>query len=309
MSNPCRIRYCTQEVVLFREDLLHKVVRHCALPIPEDKARGSLLLETIVHQAHLVPLPPNVRPILWAHDVALLLVPNPTLLVLGDTGEQYSYTYEKTRGLNPGCFARDYSFAVYLPSAKRAEKCSLSVLVNDNDAAADDNDSSHQEEHKDLARIAEQEESSELEDAMVDGELLDTEDMETQAPDGFGSDEGIGAEDTGDSPLIDADRNESSGIESEEEKRNDGYLESDDEDVTNRDEVESEGEDDLDEGREKDLDCEETDKVETDHDCRARIGRGALRTNDEEEIDRGTLKTDDEEEIDLGVLRTDDEGT
>jgi hypothetical protein len=29
---PCRIQYCTQEIVVFREDLLSKMQRHCVLP-------------------------------------------------------------------------------------------------------------------------------------------------------------------------------------------------------------------------------------------------------------------------------------
>jgi DNA polymerase epsilon subunit 2 len=37
-SNPCRLRYYTQEIVLFREDLLKKMQRHLVVPLalPED---------------------------------------------------------------------------------------------------------------------------------------------------------------------------------------------------------------------------------------------------------------------------------
>lgn len=35
-SNPTRLQYCTQEIVVFREDLLSKVSRHC-LHFPSDE--------------------------------------------------------------------------------------------------------------------------------------------------------------------------------------------------------------------------------------------------------------------------------
>ena len=30
-SNPCRLRYCSQEIVIFRQDLLKTMRRHCLL--------------------------------------------------------------------------------------------------------------------------------------------------------------------------------------------------------------------------------------------------------------------------------------
>ena len=34
-SNPCRIQYCTQEIVVFREDIVTKMCRNC-VKFPED---------------------------------------------------------------------------------------------------------------------------------------------------------------------------------------------------------------------------------------------------------------------------------
>lgn len=34
-SNPCRIQYCTQEIVIFREDIVTKMCRNC-VKFPED---------------------------------------------------------------------------------------------------------------------------------------------------------------------------------------------------------------------------------------------------------------------------------
>jgi DNA polymerase epsilon subunit 2 len=47
-SNPCRVRYFTQEIVLFREDLLKKMQRHLAVPLVLDNPTAPDITEQLV---------------------------------------------------------------------------------------------------------------------------------------------------------------------------------------------------------------------------------------------------------------------
>lgn len=100
-SNPCRVRYFSQEIVIFREDMMGRMMRN-AVRMGDSAAEGAdlrkavswysgraaspkltspsslQLVQTILDQAHLAPLPLNVRPILWDFDHALRLYPMPT---------------------------------------------------------------------------------------------------------------------------------------------------------------------------------------------------------------------------------------
>lgn len=52
-SNPCRIRFCTQEIVIFREDLLRKMQRHVVVPLmigPDNPDITEQLVESILDQ-------------------------------------------------------------------------------------------------------------------------------------------------------------------------------------------------------------------------------------------------------------------
>jgi len=79
-SNPCRIRWFSQEIVILREDTMGRMNRN-AVRLGGD-AEGvdmrEALAQTILDQAHLAPLPLAVRPILWDYDHALRLYPMPT---------------------------------------------------------------------------------------------------------------------------------------------------------------------------------------------------------------------------------------
>ena len=83
-SNPCRVRYFTQEIVLFREDLLKKMQRHLAVPLTLDDPSApditEQLVETLLDQAHLCPLPLHAKPVYWELDYTLRLFPLPHLV-------------------------------------------------------------------------------------------------------------------------------------------------------------------------------------------------------------------------------------
>ncbi|KAM0786892.1 hypothetical protein ACM66B_002316 [Microbotryomycetes sp. NB124-2] len=118
-SNPCRIRYFSQEIVIFREDMMGRMMRN-AVRIGERTKQGAdlrkALVQTILDQAHLAPLPLNIRPVLWDYDHALRLYPMPTTLVLADAFDPYKLVYEDCLVFNPGSFARRrFGWSTYYP--------------------------------------------------------------------------------------------------------------------------------------------------------------------------------------------------
>ncbi|KAI9355246.1 DNA polymerase alpha/epsilon subunit B-domain-containing protein [Pilaira anomala] len=131
-TNPCRIRYCTQELVIFREDMLSKIWRNTLLTpnleIDDDPIRH--LVHTIVDQGHLSPLPLSVKPIYWSYDSALRLYPLPQTLIMADKCENYGITYEGTHCINPGSFPNsDFEWSIYYPNTRLSEKCSLPYAI------------------------------------------------------------------------------------------------------------------------------------------------------------------------------------
>jgi hypothetical protein len=72
------IRFCTKEMVLFREELVNKLRRNCVLP-PSDPSLSlaQQAVRTVVDSAHLSPLSLSVRPIYWGLDHTLRLFPLP----------------------------------------------------------------------------------------------------------------------------------------------------------------------------------------------------------------------------------------
>ncbi|KAI8379698.1 DNA polymerase alpha/epsilon subunit B-domain-containing protein [Radiomyces spectabilis] len=128
-SNPCRIRYCTQDIVIYREDILNRMWRNVLLRpnIEEESDPAKHLIRTLLDQGHMCPLPLNIRPIYWAHDHALRLYPLPHTLVLADQCDNYGMTYEGTHCINPGSFPNsDFVWSVYYPSTRTSERRQLS---------------------------------------------------------------------------------------------------------------------------------------------------------------------------------------
>ncbi|KAJ1554511.1 DNA polymerase epsilon subunit 2, partial [Nowakowskiella sp. JEL0078] len=125
LSNPARLKYCSQEIVLFREDIVKKMRRNCILK-PDLEQEGEIkrhLVKTIIDQGHLVPLTPNTQPTYWGFDHDLRLYPIPQVMVLADRHDTYSITYEKCISLNPGSFPNNgYTFLVYYPATRKVEE-------------------------------------------------------------------------------------------------------------------------------------------------------------------------------------------
>ncbi|KAM0068481.1 putative DNA-directed DNA polymerase [Helianthus debilis subsp. tardiflorus] len=126
-SNPCRIKFYTQEIVFFRHDLLNKMRNSCLIPHSTEETSDffELLVATITHQSHLCPLPLSVQPIIWNYDHCLHLYPSPHTIVLGDSSEQKAFKYTGTTCFNPGSFSNDYTFVVYRPCNQEVELSAL----------------------------------------------------------------------------------------------------------------------------------------------------------------------------------------
>ena len=138
-SNPCRIRYYTQEIVIYRENLLQKmhrtsivssynILQAAGMSSSSDESEPDpceLAAKTILNQGHLSPLPLLKRPIAWELDFTMRLMPVPHLVVLADHCQQYNYHYQGCNVANPGSFSSDYSFLAYRPSNRTVEFCSL----------------------------------------------------------------------------------------------------------------------------------------------------------------------------------------
>ncbi|KAK7790122.1 hypothetical protein R5R35_006489 [Gryllus longicercus] len=120
-TNPCRIQYCTKEIVVIREDIVTKMCRN-TINFPTAGNIHDHFGKTIVCQAHLAPLPLNVCPMYWSYDTALRLFPLPDLVVTGDKFAPFTTQFMECQIINPGSFARcDFSFKVYVPAQQQVE--------------------------------------------------------------------------------------------------------------------------------------------------------------------------------------------
>ncbi|GMY24622.1 DNA polymerase epsilon subunit B [Fagus crenata] len=126
-SNPCRIKFYTQEIVFFRQDLLYRMRRSCLMPPSMEETTDPFqhLVATITHQSHLCPLPLVVQPIIWNYDHCLYLYPTPHTIVLGDRSEQKAFKYTGITCFNPGSFSNDYTFVAYRPCTQEVELSAL----------------------------------------------------------------------------------------------------------------------------------------------------------------------------------------
>jgi len=133
-SNPCRVRYLSQQIVFFRYDILKRMRRRCLIP-PKDagdwlaagaslgtqaaatpgaspggggggtqanaKAMWGHLALTLLQQSHLCPLPLVLQPIYWQYDHALQLYPLPHAVVVADSSPQAEHSHEGCKVFNP----------------------------------------------------------------------------------------------------------------------------------------------------------------------------------------------------------------
>mmetsp|Transcript_8307 Transcript_8307/g.12741 ORF Transcript_8307/g.12741 Transcript_8307/m.12741 type:complete len:600 (-) Transcript_8307:190-1989(-) len=136
VSNPCRIRFFSRELVFFRQNLVHTLRRNCILPpnhvatpddneedsnTPKNKSPNNFVqhaVKTIMDQGHLCPVSSTSCPIYWQYDHALRMYPLPDAVILGDCVDQFFETYAECDAINPGSFSEDFNFVMYRPTAE-----------------------------------------------------------------------------------------------------------------------------------------------------------------------------------------------
>jgi len=122
-SNPCRMKYCTQTILLYRDDVILSLQRNAILPPshaePDIKKHA---IRTLVDGGHLAPFSLNTRPIYWSRDHALSLYPVPEVSIIADRFEPFTTSYAEGTFMNPGSFLNsDFSFMVYYPWSRKPE--------------------------------------------------------------------------------------------------------------------------------------------------------------------------------------------
>lgn len=122
-SNPCRLQFCTREIVIYRNDILNKVSRHCITFPTEGTDMCHHFARSVLSQAHLCPLPIHSSPTYWMYDHAFRLYPPPDLVVIGDKCDPYSVELDDCFLTNPGSFSKNgFEFKVYQAHAGTVEE-------------------------------------------------------------------------------------------------------------------------------------------------------------------------------------------
>ncbi|KAA8582074.1 hypothetical protein FQN60_008814 [Etheostoma spectabile] len=128
-TNPCRIQYCSQEIVVIREDLVNKMCRNCVRLPSNNLDIPNHFVKTILSQGHLTPLPLYVSPVFWAYDYSLRVYPVPDVIVFADKYDPFSIKNTDCLCVNPGSFPRSgFTFKVYYPSSRTVEDSKLQGL-------------------------------------------------------------------------------------------------------------------------------------------------------------------------------------
>ncbi|XP_066539061.1 DNA polymerase epsilon subunit 2 [Hoplias malabaricus] len=128
-TNPCRIQYCSQEIVVIREDLVNKMCRNCVRLPSSNLDIPNHFVKTILSQCHLTPLPLYVSPVYWAYDYSLRVYPVPDAIIFADKYDPFSISNSDCLCINPGSFPRSgFSFKVYYPSNRTVEDSKLEGL-------------------------------------------------------------------------------------------------------------------------------------------------------------------------------------
>ncbi|XP_053670242.1 DNA polymerase epsilon subunit 2 [Anopheles nili] len=124
-TNPCRLQYCTQQIVVCRADLVTKLCRN-TINFPKQGLLEEHFARTLINQGTLAPLTPIAFPTHWNYDAALSIYPLPDLIVIGDPCQGFHITEQECTVMNVGSFPKSkFAFKVYYPSTKTVEDSQL----------------------------------------------------------------------------------------------------------------------------------------------------------------------------------------
>lgn len=111
-TNPCRLRYWSKEIVLYRNNVSSLLQQANLLPGRNSISSPQHVVKTLLDQGHLSTPSRNNY---WCHDHALRLYPLPDAILLGDSSPTaYFENYANCDVVHPGVFG-DGDFVVYRP--------------------------------------------------------------------------------------------------------------------------------------------------------------------------------------------------
>uniref|UniRef100_A0A0K0D0K6 DNA polymerase epsilon subunit n=1 Tax=Angiostrongylus cantonensis TaxID=6313 RepID=A0A0K0D0K6_ANGCA len=120
-TNPVRMQYACQEIVVFRNDLVEKMCRFASFIV-------IVFVEKAVVLVHLSPLPTHIAPVLWEFDHVMSLYPLPDVLVVADKFRSFAEIQAETLVCNPGSFSNGtFGFHVYLPFERKIEDSAVDL--------------------------------------------------------------------------------------------------------------------------------------------------------------------------------------
>ena len=165
-SNPCRIIYFTQEIIIFKQeitqqmrikslntqfnDLINKKQSskeedekeieveeesQCYSQSQKQKNGGltdyQRSLKSCLDQSTMSPFSLSNQTILWNSDHAISLYPIPDAFIAAERQNCYEFAYEDCKCANPGSFpSAEGSFLLYNPAQKRFDLCEMPAKNN-----------------------------------------------------------------------------------------------------------------------------------------------------------------------------------
>lgn len=149
-SNPCRIVYFTQEIVIFRHEITQQMRSkslnaqlivnigksaeeqdyETQIQLSQDNAMQMAdhqkALKSCLDQSTLSPFSLASQTVLWDSDHSLSLYPIPDALITAERQNCYEFAYEDCKCANPGSFpSAEGSFLLYNPAQKRFDLCEM----------------------------------------------------------------------------------------------------------------------------------------------------------------------------------------
>ena len=146
-SNPCRIIYFSQEILIFRNEItqqmrakslnthLNSIVEKNEREqeeSPELNAKSHLMsdhkraLKTCLNQSTLSPFNLSNQTVLWDSDHSISLYPIPDALIVAERQTSFEFSHENCKCANSGSFpSAEGSFLLYNPAQKRFDLCEL----------------------------------------------------------------------------------------------------------------------------------------------------------------------------------------
>lgn len=152
-SNPCRIIYFSQEILVFRNEItqqmrakslntsLNSLVEKNERQQEQERDQEETqdiqtkshvmsdhkrALRTCLNQSTLSPFNLSNQTVLWDSDHSLSLYPIPDALIIAERQNSFEFSYEDCKCANPGSFpSAEGSFLLYNPAQKRFDLCEL----------------------------------------------------------------------------------------------------------------------------------------------------------------------------------------